>query len=486
MNGSFFKKGNAFSITLLYLAITVYNVVFFDSPIGLFLTVVQYAMVILCLINNHLQMAFFLHVIFTVSCVNGGLLVIDHSFSYAKVKLVGPFTLNYIMLGVLWLNTLNFKTKVDKNSLIMKFRNMVKYFIIIGTLIGLIGFVIDGNYKFKYLIDSLLYVVVAFLYVDTFIKLYNESYSKQFAISTICMLAASAISAVLTFYLFGVSAEYSVDESFISNPIYYMTPCLLIGLFQLHDVQLRIVAIIAVVFYVASALIMSRGATYLTMFVAIVLLVYLVYFKNSHKNKLINRLRVLLPVLLVLGIPLLLSIVLSSGEISGNKFKQFISLFSLFDFNESFSTRLALIGRSPYIRIAQVIDIFNEGINNIITLIFGKGYGSYYTDSLNLFHGIDLSLGVYPDDMINAGKFYKAHNVISCTLLYNGLLGLFFMFKLGFSYLACIDKTFLAFAGFSLFLYGFYFDTVALVSCSMALFGAEYMINPKRIEESLC
>lgn len=485
MSNIFFLKGNVFFLTLLYLAITVYNVVFLDSPMGLVLTAIQYALVVYFLVKNDIQMAFFLHVIFTVSCVNGGLIIIDHSFSYAKVKLVGPFTLNYIMLGILWLNTLRFKVKVESNSLLMKFRKMILYFIIVGTLVGLIGFVLDSDYKFKYLIDSLLYVIVAFLYVDVFTKLYTEQYSKQFAISTICMLAASSISTVVTYYLFGVSAEYSVEESFINNPIYFMTPCLIIGLFQMRDMKLKIVAALAIVFYVASAIIMSRGATYLTMFVAILLLIYLVYFKKSD-NKSLRRLKIALPILLVLGIPVILNVILSSGEISGNKFKQFISLFSLLEFDESFANRLALIGRSPYIRIAQIIEIFHEELDNIIFLIIGKGYGSYYTDSLNLFNGIDLSLGVFPDDMINSGKFYKAHNVISCTLLYNGLVGLFYMFKLGFSYLVHIDKTFLVFAGFSLFLYGFYFDTVALVSCSMALFGAEYMLYKKGEKESIC
>lgn len=382
MNGSFFLKGNTFSITLLYLAITVYNVVFLDSPIGLFLTVIQYAMVIYSLIKNHLHMAFFLHVIFTVSCVNGGLIIIDHSFSYAKVKFVGPFTLNYIMLGVLWINSLRLEVKVEKDSLLMKFRKMVLYFIIFGSLLGILGLVLDSGYKFKYLIDGLLYVTVAFLYVDIFTKLYTEIYSKQFAISTVCMLAASSISSVVTYYLFGISAEYSVEESFISNPIYFMTPCLIIGLFQMRDIKLRIVAALAIVFYVASAIVMSRGATYLTMFVALILLIYLVYFKKSNKNRSLKRLKFVLPVLLVLGIPAVLNVILSSGEISSNKFQQFISLFSLLDFNENLPNRLALIGRSPYIRIAQIIEIFNEELDNFITLIIGKGYGSYYTDSM--------------------------------------------------------------------------------------------------------
>ena len=477
MRTSFFLKGNTFVLTLLYLCITVYNVIFLDSPVGLVLSLAQYALVIYYFLKNDIHTAFFFHVIFTVSCVNGGLIIIDQSFSYAKVKLFGPFTLNYIMLGIMWIRTLNFTVRVDNKSLLLSFKKMVQLFIVVGSLVGFIGLAIDEGYKVKYLIDSLLYVVVAYFYVDIFIKLYNKTYSKQFAISTVCMLAASSISAVITFYLFGVSAEYSVDESFISNPIYHMTPCLVIGLFQLRDFRLKTIAALALIFYVASAIIMSRGATYLTMFVALLLLIYLVYFKKSKKDSSFRYLKPLLPILLVVGIPMILNAILSSGEISGNKLNQFLSLFSLLDFNEGLQSRLALVGRSPYIRIAQIIEIFNEGLDKIITLIIGNGYGSYYTDSMGLFRGIDLSLGVFPDDMIYSGKFYKAHNVISCTLLYNGLIGLFYMFKLGFSYLKSIDKTFLVFAGFSLFLYGFYFDTVALVSCSMALFGAEYIIR---------
>ena len=480
-----FLTEKIYTLTIVYIFFTVYNVATWDSRAGLILSLLQYFFVGICIIRD-VRLAFFLHLIFTVSCVNGGLVTIEHSYSYAKLKLVGPFTLNYIVLGIIWLINFNKRIKVDQSSLILSFRKLVIMFMVVGSVIGFLGIATDNNYKIRYFIDHLLYVVIAFIYVDTFAKIYNEQLSKVLAISVICMISASAISAVFSFIVLGVKANYSVDESFISNPIYNLSPCLFIGLFQLNDFKLKIVSIAGIISFIMSTTLMSRGATFVNSFVAILLFFYWIYFKRTPGRQIV-RLRLVLPWLIIPVVLFLLNIVLSSGNtVSNIKFEQFLSLFSLFDFSEGLNERLAMVGRSPYIRIAQIFDVINDGLNNVVTLFIGSGYGSYYTDSLNLFSGVDLTVGAFPYEMIRTGHFYKAHHMIPCTILFNGLIGLFFIIKLGLSYLRHIDKTFLVYAGFSLFLYGFYFDIVALVSCSMALFGAEYMISSKGIENSIC
>jgi hypothetical protein len=231
-------------------------------------------------------------------------------------------------------------------------------------------------------------------------------------------------------------------------------------------------------------LIMARGSTFMALFVAIVLLIYIIYFKKpTIKGR--RFVRILLPVLLIIGIPIFINSVLLGAKVSNTKLEQFTSLFALFDFSKSLPERLAMVGTSPYVRIAEVINIVDDGMNNIFTFFIGKGYGGYYTDAMELFNGIDLSNGGFPDDMINVGRFYKGHSVYPTTLLYNGFIGLVLILKLGFSYLKRIDKTFLVFSGFMLFMYGFYFDTIALISNSIALFGAEYMINNRGEEQSI-
>lgn len=480
-----FLSGRPILLTIFFTFITLINIVFMKSDALLAITLPEYLLVLYFILKNEYQKALYWHIVFTVACVNAGTVILEGSLSYAKIKLVGPLTLNYILLGIMWLLVRHLPVRVERDSLLLKSRNLFELFIIIGGLVGCFGFVVDGNYMIRYFIEILLYVVIAFLYVDMLIRLYSEKMSKLFAVSTLCMITASTAAVLFSFYVFGVITEYSVDESFINNPIYYISPCLLIAFFQVKDFQLKLISLSGIIFYGVGSVIISRGSTFLTTFVAITLLIYIVYFK---RNKFQGRLtiKIILPAILIIGIPSLIGVIISSGTVSNTKFEQFTSLIRLFDFSTSLPSRLTDVDRSPYIRIAEVLDVIDNGINNIIALIIGKGYGGYYTDSLNLFSGIDLSNGAFPYEMIKVGRFYKGHSVYPTALLYNGMIGLVLLLRLGLMYLKNIDKTFLVFSGFMLFMYGFYFDPVALVSNIMALFGAEYMINNKGYEKSIC
>lgn len=485
MNNTNCLCGRPILLTVFFTLLTLINIVFMESVALFAVTLPEYLLVLYYILKNKFQKALYWHIVFTVVCVNAGTVILEGSLSYAKIKLVGPLTLNYILLAIMWLSVRHLPIRVDKKSLLLKSRNLFEFFIVFGGLVGCIGFVVDDNYMIIYFINILLYVVIAFLYADMLIRLYNEKMSKLFAVSTLCMITASTVAVLLSFFVFGMTTMYSVDESFINNPIYYTSPCLLIAFFQVKDLRLKLISLIGIIFYGMGSVIISRGSTFLATFVAISLLIYMVYFK-SKKTQGSIIVKIILPAILIIGIPLVLGVVISSGTVSNNKFEQFTSLFRLFDFSASLPSRLAEVGNSPYIRIAEVLDVIDNGLNNIITFVIGSGYGGYYTDSLNLFSGMDLSNGAFPEEMVKVGRFYKGHSVYPTALLYNGLIGLVLLLRIGLMYLRNIDKTFLVFSGFMLFMYGFYFDPVALVSNIMALFGAEYMINNKGHEESIC
>lgn len=487
MHNTEISDKKVYLLTFLYTSLTILNLLLMDTSVLMIITSFQALLLMFFIFKKDIRNAFFWHCIFTIACFNLGAVAIDAQTinTYAKAKLVGPLTLNYIILGLLWLSVRKKRIAVDDKSLLLRIRKLLVLFMVSGTTIGLIGLIFNNSYSIKYLIENLLYIIIAFLYIDIFLRLYSESFSKCFAVSTICMITASSISAFISFTFLGIRATYSVDETFIYNPIYNLIPCLIIALFQLKGTAFKVISIIGLLFFGFGAMIMSRGSTFLTAFVALLLLIYMIYFKKTD-TKQIKSLRVILPILLFLGIPSLITLALSGSQISINKFNQFISLFELLDFSQSFNIRLISVGQSPYIRIAEVINIIDNGFNNIFTLFFGNGYGGYFTDSLQLFANIDLSQGAYSDDMIRTGCFYKAHSVYPCAILFNGLIGLYMLLKLGFSYLYHIDKTFLVFAAFILFMYGFYFDIIGLASYLTALFGAEYMINNKGHEKSLC
>ena len=346
-----------------------------------------------------------------------------------------------------------------------------------GSLIGLVGCLFVHYNDWYQWFSSILFISQILIIIDIYVHLYNESYSKLFALISICMMAAAPVASVVSFYVFGVQAYYGYEAMPLYNPIIALSPCLIIAFFQLQNLKLKTISMIGLVFYVFHSLILSRGSQFLDIFVVLLLLSYLVYFKKNT-NFQIKGLKILLPALIFLVLPMAIGGVTNSSEISLKKFEQFTSLFTIFSFSDN---RIALnfeeVGSSPYIRIGELANIIHEGVHNFLAFIFGKGYGGYYTDSLHFFDGIDLSRGAFSDESAMSGRFYNAHSAIPSLLHYNGLLGLFLMLRLAFLYFRRVDKSFLVFAAFVLFVQTFYFDMFGCFSFVMALFGAEYLMN---------
>lgn len=135
------------------------------------------------------------------------------------------------------------------------------------------------------------------------------------------------------------------------------------------------------------------------------------------------------------------------------------------------------ISDSPYIRVAEVLNILDNGIRDPLGLIFGHGFGGVYTDSTGLFRNVDVSIGGFPLEIINSGRYGTAHSFLPNTLLFNGLIGTYMLLKKGFMYLKNIKYSPLCFAGYFLFLYSFYFNTSLFLAATFALYAAEYDIK---------
>lgn len=472
---------------ILGVAITLFNTVNLKNEAVALLSIPQFVLVFYFIFNNNYRVAFLLHAVFIIACVSWGTVIEGElsPFLYTNCRIFGPLTLNIIILAALWFGVRNKTIKVDKDSLLLSFRNIILYILVSGSLIGLIGLFFIEHYDWHYWINVFLFVFESYIFIDIFIRLYDAYYSKLIAITTVCMIAAAPIASVTSYIVFGVHSYYGYEEIPLSNPIIGLTPCLIIALFQLNNYKLKSIALIGLIFYVIHIMILSRGSQFLDILVVLLLLGYLVYFKKSDKFQL-KSLRLFLPIIIALGIPLAIAEVTASSDVSFKKFEQFLSLFTVFDFsNNKIAFNIEEVGSSPYIRVGELANIINEGLHNIFALFFGKGFGGYYTDSLHLFAGIDLSQGAFSDASAASGRLYNAHSAIPSLLHYNGLIGLFFMIKLAFNYLRRVDKTFLVFAAFVLFIQSFYFDMYGCFSYILALFGSEFLISSSSKKEVL-
>ena len=476
-----------YSLFILGLVVTLFNTVNLQQNTVLIMSVPQYLLVFYYIFKKDYRTAFLLHAVFVTACVSRGIFIEEgvSPFLYIKCRVYGPLTFNIIVLTTLWFAVQGKKISVYKNSMLLSVRKILLYLLISGSVIGLIGCLFIKYYNFHYWVEHFLFVSQILLFVDIFIHLYTERYSQVFAKVVICLMAAAPVAAVVSFSLLGVHSYYGYDAMPLYNPIITLSPCLIIALFQLKNFNLKVISLIGLLFYVLHMMILSRGSQYLDVFVALVLLAYLVYFKNNASFQL-KGLKILLPVFIIVVIPLAISEVTSSSDVSFNKFEQFTSLFSILDFsNNALALNFADIGSSPYIRVSELANIIYEGMHNIFAFIFGNGYGGYYTDSLHFFDGIDLSRGAFSDESAASGHFYTAHSAIPSVLHYNGLIGLFYMLRIAFLYLHRVDKTFMVFAAFVLFVQSFYFDMYGCFSYFMALFAAEYMINNASKKEVL-
>lgn len=478
-----FKK--EYLLFILCIAITLFNTVNMQKNTVLLLSIPQYLLVFFLIIKRNYRAAFILHSVFIAACVSLGIVIEEGQspFLYTKFRLYGPLTFNLIILLILWLSLYKKNVILNEESLLLRTRKIILYLLLSGTVIGFWGCIFIQYYDWKFLISRVLFIGEILLFIDIFIRLYSDSFSKCFAIAAICMMAAAPVASVLSFSFWGVQAFYGYQATPFVNPIMSLTPCLIIAVFQLKSFKLRIISLISLVFYALHLMILSRGSQFLDIFVVLVLLVYLVYFKKSN-NFQIKSLKIILPLLLVALVPMAIGGLTSSSDISLKKFEQFTSLFTILDFSgNNLSLNFEDIGSSPYVRVGELANILHEGVHNIFALFFGKGYGGYYTDSLHFFDGIDLSRGAFSYEAALQGRFYNAHSAIPSLSHYNGLIGLFLMLKLAFLYLRKVEKTFLVFAAFVLFVQSFYFDMYGCFSFIMALFGAECFLNASEHED---
>lgn len=478
MQKSIFER--EYLVFFIVLFLTLFNTVNLQRSAVLIMSIPQYLLVFYCIIQGEYSKAFLFHAVFVAACVSKGT-VIDGGLSpflYTQMKVYGPLTFDLIVLVILWLSVRFNAIAVSKDSLLLRTRNTVLFLLVSASVIGIFGCLCIRFYDWKFLISRIIFVGEIFLFIDIFVHVYNERLSKLFALVTLCMIAAAPVASYLSYTVFGVFSYYCNAPIPLYNPIFALTPCLIIAFFQLNNKKLKIISLIGLVFYVLHSLILSRGAQFLDIFVALVLLVYLVYFKRDN-NLQLKSLKILLPVFILGVLPFAIGAFTSGSDVSLRKFEQFTSLFSIFS---SSGNRLTIsmdeLGSSPYVRVAEIANIFDEGLHNILALIFGNGFGGYYTDGLGLFAGIDLGGGSFSyDAALLYGRFYNAHGAIPNLLHYNGLIGLFFVLRLAFYYLRRVDKSFLVFAAFVLFVQTFYFDMFGCFAFIMALFGAESFLS---------
>lgn len=454
---------------------------FLESSLNLLLTIPQIIIILYFIIKGDLNSAVLWHLAFILTSVD--INTKDESIdmlSYPALKLIGPLTISYILLGLIWIRSLGKKICLPQYSLLYRLRKYLTILFVSASVLGIIGIALRG-FPVRDFVPPFRYMIVAVLLTDIFARLYSAQLLSRCYDFSICLLIASPIVSAFSFFVLNISYMYSVFESFETNPIFTLAPCMLLFLMYRIGAKTKLLMICSILCLLILTVIAARGSQYVTLAVIFLIMLYLLYYNKTHEHLVgIKYFRILIPIVgigaFAYGSVLLLSV---GDSLAANKLNQFVSLFSIFGGGSGFS--IDEVSYSPYIRIGEVLNIIDNGIRNPLGLIFGQGYGSYYTDSLGLFQMIDLSIGAFGDDAISSGKFTTAHSMYPNALLFHGLIGFYYIVKLGLSYLKRIVYTPLIFAAFVLLLYSLYYNVPLMNACIMFLFAAECKIQYKNV-----
>lgn len=395
-------------------------------------------------------------------------------YSYPEVKLFGPLTVSYIILGLIWVRAITIPiNKEVKQTLLFKFWKIILILMLYGAIVGFLGILFDG-YRFGDFITPFVYIFIGFVFLDIVIRLYDKQFLEECYGFAFCLLVASPIATFISFFLLHLSVEYSVYDTLISNEVFGFCPILMLFL-VFKEKNNKLLLYTGLVTYFICAFTAGRGGTFLDIAACFAIIAYIVYTKKGLVRPIYRR-------LLIIGIPITVVGIVSYSQImdvganlATVKISELFSMFQALGTISSSGLDISGISESPYVRIAEVLNVLDNGLHNILGLLFGYGYGGYYTDSTHLFEAVPLT-GAFPQEYINTGRYGTAHSFMPTLLLYNGVVGLTMTTVLCFRYLKSIKFTPLAFAAFNLFFHSFYFNTSIIMGAAFILFAAESRI----------
>lgn len=462
-----------FELVFLFVILELVNIVLLDSYANLLLTIPQFLIVVYYIIKRDIRVAFLLHVVFTLTAFDSTSASFEGDmYSYSEFKLIGPLTLSYINTGMIWVQSKRYFNSGVKSSLIIKFRNIVSILFLISTIIGIIGLCLFG-YRIGDFVTPFIYLLVGLINLDIFVDLYNRKYLKHCYICALSLLIAAPFATFVSFFILNIKSSYGIFDALIFNEEFMMAPSMLILLFKGEH---KIYLLLSLLCYFACVASASRGGFFYIIAASLVCCIFLLYRTNT-KKKIVTIVKMLVPVLIVTVFPLL-NYFQEMESLAGVKFNDFLSLLSaLFSFDQSLISS-DNIQASPYTRIAEIVNVVECGIDEPLALFFGRGYGGQYYDVSHMFENIDLTDGggAFSIEAVKSGKFGYAHSFLPMILLWNGVLGLFLLVRMGIQYLKKVKISPMFFAAFILFFYSFYFNPSIFIAVSFCLFGAEYKL----------
>jgi hypothetical protein len=444
----------------------------------------QFIIVIAFILKRDYKNAVFFHLLFIVTSISAVRAMLSRDvtmFSYSQLKaysVIGVYQIISIILFILIRIKYPNPTITEcKNTLFYRFRNIVAYLGISATVIGIIG-LIFSDYIGTYFMKNIVYMGFLFIHIDMLLRCINDTdFKKLMFENSICLLIAAPIAIFFCFSILRIGTSYGgIDSVIMQSELSYFAIALLLLLLYSKNIAWIVIALLCLSTNLLSS---GRGGELMLFFVGIIIFLFVLFSKKNSFEQ--PKRKKKLAVLFLCLVPVIITYYsyISVSQLTEIKFQQLTSLFNVFSIQNNFNA-LYDIGSSPYIRVAEVLNIIDNGFNNFLFLLFGHGYGGYFTDSLHLFSGLDLTGGAFSYEVVASGHFTSAHSVYPSALLFNGIIGLFLLLQLGIKYIKRIKMNFLSFAAIPLFFYGFYFNLQLALTSVFILFASEYNYSERK------
>ena len=454
---------------LIFTGLFILNAMLKDSMLSFVLTGIQVVMVLYFLFGNKINDATYWHFIFmaTSFAVSGTGEEEVLKTGYFSTKLVGPITLSYVIAILLCLISYSHRKNRTPIHLFDRMRKVFLYFLVSGVFLGSIGcFFFD--YFSNVFVGYTVYITLVLIHVIILENLYSQSLLKEFYDSVIPLLTAALISTIFN-WIAGMTREYSIYEMVVSSSVSYFSIILILFLNKLSfNVKVLIVCLLFVYLFI----LVQTGAPGKFFINASVIGLVLVINRIKHKGFGFIPALGLVAVMFVFA-----SVFVTEDSLFFHKFQQYTSIGVSLS-----SGRIDDAGSSPYIRIASMLNIYYENINNPLYFFLGRGYGGYFHDSLHLFSGLDLTVGAFSDEAVRLGKFPTAHSTFNTIPLLNGFIGFFLILQIVYSlFKRSMGESPLSIAGILWLLFMFYYNIQMGVIGVLLIFASEYEMQVEKV-----
>ncbi|GEM_PF-1752589 len=443
------------SLTLL----TFFNFITHEKSIGIIISIPQIILVTYFLFTNRTKEAYVWHVIFSLTCIAIPFSSItapgqgEYSlYNYSKLKLFGPIGFSQLLTMLFFLKLLPIKSKLSKESLFRLLEKMLLFFAVFGIFNGLLG-LFFSDYHYSSFVTHVVYIIPLLLNVSVLKKLYSIDFLQLLRKIMFALLISSTFASLLS-YILGFVSQYGSSDVIIQAEVSYYSPILLFCL--LYDKH----KILAFLFFCISLFILQSGGTggkgIIIMLLIFILFLWSVFFSSTIHIAKLNRLILRFSILLFICVLVFFILDLyqhSEYSLFLYKLDSVFSLLSIFDSSDG----VALLPNSPRIRVASLMNIFQEFISNPYFFFFGKGYGGYFSDLTGILANSDLS-AAFPDEQVKLDQFSRPHDTFASVPLVNGLLGLVFILYVVYRYIKRIKYDYFALAVIPWLLLTFYYN----------------------------